>query len=1136
MADLIPNSNQLVPADLQIQPQTQVDKNYYNFKATGLKIDKNYSVKFQWVYKDGSTSDWSPGYFILTDTESVPAAPSVNVPSTAIGNIPVTLSTFPQNAKRVDIYIIGGVYGTGKVADSFFQAGTKNIPVTAGVYQVSLITVTPSGINGDPTNTFTVTISNIVTEDTTAPNPISSAIATSGIRPGDSSGQLGFINLAITNSTIPSDFAGYIVKVIDGSNSWTQTFNSSTDLSNLYIGTGILVGRTYNVSVATTDGKNISSYVNASPSSITVTDNRTNSSTVSGALSFSATDSILTVSWSPSTDANVDSYRVQLTSNADTTFATPLQTIFSKGTTATFGGLNNNTTYRVRVTTKFGGSTGALSSQHTVGTFTMDASGAISDGIAPTTNPALTASMVKSLFGAFAITFPPAANTDAVTYEIFIKQDNATGIVDNLYKVLEVSGTFAVVKTLADRTTPLSYGTNYYIAIRAKDNDGISTGVVTPVGPVQTLQVANADLAADSVYANNIKAGEIDATKLTADTVLANQKITVGSNTALDRVRLDATNATIGGQAVSSRIYIGGGNYYDTASPFYADNLGRLSIGQGLKFESGALTINGSGTFTGTVTAGAGLNTVKVGNDVSGTNDGIYINATGDYIYTDGTLRLGNGQITYASGVLTVTGDVTANAIAANTSFSSPIITGGSYKTSTTVGNGSASSAGIKIDTSGIYGYPANSSTASFSVSNTGIMTANSGTIGGWAINSTQLRSNSTNQISLNPSTPKIALIQGATLNGTTGLYEGGTEKITIDPVEGIVGPNITYNGQSVPSFKLTPSGNLTLYGSITVTGGNAATTDLVNAKNKTFYQTSGPTNPINGYSLVEGDIWFDTDDGFRQYRWSGSAWVDIRDSGITTAINNAALAKSKADTALQQGGNEIRNASNQITTINSTGITITGSSFSLNGNGTATVPSANSLVINSSGITAQNASGQTTFNINGSTGDATFRGTVTGSRVTTESDSYYGSIRMGYAEGVGLGSTLEVVGSNGSVYGQLYQYNNGTELILRHGNTRQPNGYPNGSGSANGQNLGAMLSLNPYTITLQYVNATGGASYGLDIGYLGDNRFTGTLQSSSSGGTNSVGNTLRYIRNTVINNVAPSGSGFSIGDIWIQY
>ena len=794
------------PSDLNIVTQPDTNKDYFNFKAIGLKIDENYAIKFQWVYDDGTVSEWSPGKFINTSTESVPSAPSATVPSTAIGNIPVTLSAFPENTKRVDIYIIGGVYGSGKVADSFFQAGTKNIPVTAGVYQVSLIAVTPSGINGDPTNTFTITIANIVTEDTTAPDPISAGVVTGGVHPQDSSGQLGYLNIAVTNGTIPADFAGYIVKIVSSTNTWTQTFNSSTALSNLYLTGGLFVGQSYTLSVATTDGKNISSYVNCSPAPYTIADNRTNTSTVTGSLAFSATDSILTVSWTESTDPYVDSYRVQVTSNADTNFASPVQTVESRGTTATFGGLDSNTTYRVRVTARYSGAAGALSTNHTTGTFTLNASGAISDGVAPTTNPALTSSMVKSLFGAFAITFPPVVNSDAVVYEVFIKPDNATGIVSDTYKVLEVGGTFAVVRTLADRTTSLTYGANYYIAIRAKDNDGVSSGTVTAVGPVQTLQVSNADLAADSVYANNIFAGQVDATKLTSDTALVDQKITVGTDSSLNRVRLDATTATISGSQVKSRIYIGGGNYYDTASPFYADNLGRLSIGQKLKFENGELTINGSGTFTGTVTAGSGLNVVSIGNDVQSTNDGIYIGGTGDYIYSDGRVRLGNGGITYAGGVLTVTGNVAATSLASDTTITGTTINAGIFQTSALAGNGSTS--GVRINTSGIFGYSSSSATPNFSVTNTGILTALAGTIGGWDINGTQLRSTGTNSITLNPNTPKIALLVS------------GVEKITIDPVSGIVGPNVTVAGNTGPGFSFSPNGTAVLRGTVYANAG----------------------------------------------------------------------------------------------------------------------------------------------------------------------------------------------------------------------------------------------------------------------------------------------------------------------------
>jgi hypothetical protein len=174
----------------------------------------------------------------------------------------------------------------------------------------------------------------------------------------------------------------------------------------------------------------------------------------------------------------------------------------------------------------------------------------------------------------------------------------------------------------------------------------------------------------------------------------------------------------------------------------------------------------------------------------------------------------------------------------------------------------------------------------------------------------------------------------------------------------------------------------------------------------------------------------------------------------------------------------------------------------------------------NMSATDATFSSGQFNGNI---TSSATISGgIVRGATIETNNDTYYGYVRLNSS-----GSTLEIVGSDNAVYGQLYQFNNGTELILRHGSSRTINGYPTSS---------AFLTLNPYTTSIGYSDSTGGPSYGLDITSNGDNRFTGTVQSDSSGGANSVGNTLRYIRNTVINTTTPSGSGFSIGDIWIQY
>lgn len=56
------------------------------------------------------------------------------------------------------------------------------------------------------------------------------------------------------------------------------------------------------------------------------------------------------------------------------------------------------------------------------------------------------------------------------------------------------------------------------------------------------------------------------------------------------------------------------------------------------------------------------------------------------------------------------------------------------------------------------------------------------------------------------------------------------------------------------------------------------------------FYQSSAPT------AQGVGDLWFDTDAGNKPYRWNGSAWVDLQDTAITTAIQAASDAQYTAD------------------------------------------------------------------------------------------------------------------------------------------------------------------------------------------------------------------------------------------------
>jgi len=149
------------PADLNITTQPDTDKNFFNFKAVGLKVDEAYAIKFQWVYSDGTVSDWSPGKLVTTNAEPIPGAPVITVEGGA-GFIKIGLATFPSNAFRVDIRISGGTFGSGTVVvDSFTSAGTKTITAAGAAgagapYTVSAITISPTktGVASTPVTVY----------------------------------------------------------------------------------------------------------------------------------------------------------------------------------------------------------------------------------------------------------------------------------------------------------------------------------------------------------------------------------------------------------------------------------------------------------------------------------------------------------------------------------------------------------------------------------------------------------------------------------------------------------------------------------------------------------------------------------------------------------------------------------------------------------------------------------------------------------------------------------------------------------------------------------------------------------------------------------------------------------------------
>jgi hypothetical protein len=872
-----PLSGRFFPDDLNKNNKVKTGQDYFTIPVVDLKIGQQYSFNFQWVYPSGKVSPWSDG-LTLTAASYVSqlTPPTITVTPATLGYI---VSYTNQTDKNFDNAIIEEAVSTSSTAPSsgYQQVGvTSSNPITITVGDVLKrwvrvkLTDKIAG-NTSYSNIVAVTPVDPVAAaiDDIAPDPIQSATAVGVADGSDSSGISGILNVSVVNSlaAAPSDFNGYIVKIIRQSDSkeWYQTFFSKTYLTTFPVKLGVVVGQSYNLSIATTDGRNQSAFVAVTGNPISVSDTRSNTSVATNFV-VSATDSILNVSWTASSDANVQSYRVQLTSNADTTFSSPLQEIYANSNTVSFGGLSPSTTYRIRVTTRYG--TGLLSTNHLTGTATLNASGSISDGQAPTTNPSISASNIKSLFGAFAITFPEVVNNDAVVYEVFIKTTNATGIVDAQYKVLEVGGTFAVVKTLADKTTALSYGTDYFIAIRAKDNDGVSTGTVTAVGPVQTTQVANADLAADSVFANNIKAGEIDASKMVTDLLFAEKTISVGESTSLNRVRLDGTTVTLndfptGTFSAKGRIFIGAGNYYSSGTSFYADNTGRFSIGDKLRFNGTDLTINGSGTFTGLLTTGSGSNVIKVGTGANGSNNGIYIGASTDYIYTDGTFQFGGSSgISYNGATLNVKGqlEVKGNSTLTGDLKLDPSGSGVFYigDNKTVGGTGDK----IVISSAGISAYAGGNSTPKFQLAKDG-----TGKIGGWSINDSSISSlNSTTGkgITLDASAQHIVFTNGFLIDNDTFTY------------------NVAGSVQSSNSYY---AGDEQTFGAVGE-GSNSGNTSFVSDAPGTVSSISSVSiKPSSSYNATTSPALFMSTSGYSALQ-AGGSYISLSSTGVVINTN----------------------------------------------------------------------------------------------------------------------------------------------------------------------------------------------------------------------------------------------------------
>lgn len=154
----------------------------------------------------------------------------------------------------------------------------------------------------------------------------------------------------------------------------------------------------------------------------------------------------------------------------------------------------------------------------------------------------------------------------------------------------------------------------------------------------------------------------------------------------------------------------------------------------------------------------------------------------------------------------------------------------------------------------------------------------------------------------------------------TTGLlYNERQTRIT---AEGVISSNVTALQATVANNFNTLNSAITTEQTARANADAALTNSFnglsatVGTKTSTFYQTFAPT------ATATGDIWFDSDDSNKPYRWGGTSWVAIDDPRISStaaALTTEQTTRAEADTALSNSITQLTTTvNNNYTTLNS--------------------------------------------------------------------------------------------------------------------------------------------------------------------------------------------------------------------------
>ena len=747
-----------------------------------------------------SVSTIPTGYIILGN--GVPENTFVSSVS-GTNTLTLTLSTYDTGGNVIPSNLTSQASGTYTI-DAIVYSGLGPATIPSTLYGNTYIVVRFYTSFHEKSNISAQTIvkplNPAIVDDTV---PSAPAVSSSSVSNNTIS-----VNIATTDATTK----GYRLRYKTSSESLYTTdivapvadFSGGTSSTSYTIKT-LTPGTTYNISAAAYNQYNglgeYSTDINVATSTPTV-------SVVSGVTISSLTYSLLST-WTAASDTptKIAKYKIELYNSSNTL----LETKFTFSTNISFSGLSASTTYYVKVYAQ--DIYDNLSAAVTSSNLTLNAAGGSSNSSAPTTSPAPT---VTPLYQALEIKWTALTavqSPDLVTYEVHIS--TTSGFTPSpSTKSIETKGTFAIIKTLPGTSTSLTYGQTYYVKVVAKDIDG--SAAASSQAFTETLQVDNGDLAADSVRANVIKAGEITATEVNATNLLVGKSFAVGDGASdVYAIKIDASGSM-------TKLYSGDGIYSNLDTPFYLDTTGKFSLKDRLDFDGNStLTVNGvikaqSGEFTGAMTIGTSPQ-MKIGSSVNGSLDGIYIDSN-NYWYTNGNFATGSSSngVRWDGTSLNVTGEVSA----LRGSFAGPILMGangyillGTSATITNVsGNGTtvtytasnSFTSGKKVSITGIVPGGYNLTNATIASATSTQFTVTSSVTGTYQYGGLAIMTDSGNRIQIDKGTISA---YGSAVSPTTQIIGDGSASYTFKTTSAEIG------GFSVDATKLQAGGSTTKVG-----------------------------------------------------------------------------------------------------------------------------------------------------------------------------------------------------------------------------------------------------------------------------------------------------------------------------------